>query len=179
MDLDVGCAEPMITIRPYTSADVIFARQHLSGPDAGDAVWFGYSSPRLQAAFDANGLLSPDSGRLIVDQDGEAVGSVEWSKDSWGPAGHSWCWEIGILLRKDARGRGIGTQAQALLRDYLFNHTRAERLQAITDVENIAEQRALEKAGFSQEGRVRSAQWRAGRWHDQYLYACIRSDWQR
>jgi len=35
---------------------------------------------------------------------------------------------------------------------------------------------ALEKAGFLREGRLRSAQWRAGTWHDQLLYACVRGD---
>lgn len=61
------------------------------------------------------------------------------------------------------------------MRDYLLDHTRAERIQATTDVSNIAEQRALDKAGFTREGRVRGAQWRAGAWHDQYLYAFLRS----
>ena len=41
---------------------------------------------------------------------------------------------------------------------------------------DLAEQRALEKAGFVQEGRVRGAQWRGGAWHDQLLYAVLRGD---
>lgn len=97
-----------------------------------------------------------------------------WFKDQWGPT--SWCWEIGISLRTDVRGRGTGSQAQVLLRDYLLDHTLAERIQATTDVQNVAEQRALDKAGFTREGRVRSAQWRAGAWHDQYLYSFVRSE---
>lgn len=161
----------MVSLRPYTADDVAFARAHLYGPHAGDLQWFGYSSPRLQADFEANGLLTPDGGRLVVDEGGEPVGSVQWFKDSWGPPRTSWCWEIGIVLRADARGRGLGTQGQVLLRDYLFAHT-----QASTDVENLAEQRALEKAGFMREGRLRSAQWRAGTWHDQLLYARVRGD---
>lgn len=166
----------MITLRPYTAADVTFARDHLYGPHAGELQWFGFGPPRLQAEFDANGLLTPDAGSLIVEDDGEAVGGVQWFKDNWGPPGTSWCWEIGISLRADVRGRGIGTQAQFLLRDYLLDHTRAERVQATTDVQNVAEQRSLEKAGFLREGRVRSAQWRGGSWHDQYIYAYVRSD---
>jgi RimJ/RimL family protein N-acetyltransferase len=68
----------------------------------------------------------------------------------------------------------VGTEAQRQIAEYLFLHTRAQRIQAYTDVENIAEQRALEKAGFAQEGVMRSAQWRAGRWHDQVMYSIIR-----
>lgn len=166
----------MVSLRPYTADDVAFARGHLYGPHAGELQWFGYSSPRLQADFEANGLLTADGGRLVVDEGGEPVGSVQWFKDSWGPPRTSWCWEIGIVLRAEVRGRGLGTQAQVLLRDYLFAHTQAQRIQASTDVENHAEQRALEKAGFLREGRLRSAQWRAGTWHDQLLYARVRGD---
>ncbi|GAB3618982.1 hypothetical protein GCM10027417_02420 [Glutamicibacter endophyticus] len=42
-------------------------------------------------------------------------------------------------------------------------------------VENIAEQRALEKLDFSREG---VAQWRAGQWHEQVLYSLLRPEWE-
>lgn len=165
----------MVLLRPFTSSDLAFVREHLAGPEHGEYTWFGWTPPKLQARFEADGLLGPDGGRLIIDDAGHPVGSVEHSKAHWGPT-ESWCWEIGIQLRADARGRGIGTRAQVLLRDYLFDHTRAERIQATTDIENRAEQRALEKAGFQREGVVRSAIWRAGAWHDQVLYAFLRSE---
>ena len=40
------------------------------------------------------------------------------------------------------------------------------RIEAETDVENLGAQRALEKAGFTREGVLRSAQWQRGGWHD-------------
>jgi RimJ/RimL family protein N-acetyltransferase len=43
-------------------------------------------------------------------------------------------------------------------------------------VENIAEQRALEAAGFQREGVTRGAQWRDGAYHDGILYAVLRAD---
>jgi hypothetical protein len=49
-----------------------------------------------------------------------------------------------------------------------------KRVQAFTDVENVAERRALENVGFVQEGVLRSAQWRQGSWHDQILYSIVR-----
>lgn len=52
----------------------------------------------------------------------------------------------------------------------------AQRLQAVTDAANIAEQKALERAGFTCEGRLRSAQWRSGAWHDQLIYSFLRND---
>lgn len=167
----------MVSLRPYRAEDVAVAQEQFYGLQAGELQWFGFSSAaQLLAEFQTNGLLTPDRGRFIVDSEGERVGGVQWFKEHWGPATTSWCWEIGISLRADARGRGVGTEAQVQLRDYLLDHTRSERIQATTDVQNIAEQRALDKAGFTREGRLRSAQWRAGSWHDQYLYAFVRGD---
>jgi [ribosomal protein S5]-alanine N-acetyltransferase len=43
-------------------------------------------------------------------------------------------------------------------------------------VENIAEQKALEKAGFRQEGLLRSAEFRAGQWRDGWIYSRLRGE---
>lgn len=101
---------------------------------------------------------------------------MHWFKSTWGRSDTSWCWSIAIGLLPEHRGNGIGAIAQRLLADYLFQHTRAERVQAWTDVRNIAEQKALDRAGFAREGLLRSAQWRGGQWHDQVLYARLRHD---
>ena len=44
----------------------------------------------------------------------------------------------------------------------------------MTDIENEAEQRSLEKAGFAREGVLRGSQYRAGGWHDLVVFARIR-----
>ena len=41
---------------------------------------------------------------------------------------------------------------------------------------NVAEQRALDKAGFTREGVLRHAQWRAGAFHDVVLFSRLRGD---
>lgn len=85
-------------------------------------------------------------------------------------------WTIGIALLPQWRRRGIGWRAQAMLCDYLLDHTPAQRIEAGTHPENIAEQKALEKAGFRLEGVVRAAEFRAGQWRDGYLYSRLRDD---
>jgi RimJ/RimL family protein N-acetyltransferase len=50
------------------------------------------------------------------------------------------------------------------------------RIEAQTDVDNVAEQRALEKAGFHREGVARGAQFRAGAYHDLVTYSRLRND---
>jgi RimJ/RimL family protein N-acetyltransferase len=61
------------------------------------------------------------------------------------------CLEIGALLFPEHRRHGVGTAAQRLLTEYLLATTLANRIQAITNVDNLAEQRALERIGFRRE----------------------------
>ena len=43
-------------------------------------------------------------------------------------------------------------------------------------MENLAEQRALERAGFTREGGLRHAQFRDGEFRDLVLYSRLRGD---
>ena len=49
------------------------------------------------------------------------------------------------------------------------------RVEASTDVENIAEQRSLEKAGLMREGVIRGAHFREGEYNDMVVYAITRA----
>jgi len=51
-----------------------------------------------------------------------------------------------------------------------------QRIEASTHEESTAEQRALEKAGFTLEGVLRAAEYRGGRWRDGYLCSRLRTD---
>jgi RimJ/RimL family protein N-acetyltransferase len=118
-----------------------------------------------------------EDGHLGIETGGQVVGSVGWHWVHWGPSQGSRCPMVGIWIARDARGRGVGAKAQSLVVDVLFRHTTANRIEAHTDVENIAEQRALEKAGFTREGVVRGGQWRDGAYRDGYLYSILRAEW--
>ena len=113
----------------------------------------------------------------MVDERDEVVGEVSWHRQRYrhGPNAASDCVMIGCELRRDHRGRGLGGSAQAELVRLLLAHTAVHRVEASTDVE-LAEQRALEKAGFVREGVARGAQWRDGAFHDLVTYAVLRSD---
>jgi RimJ/RimL family protein N-acetyltransferase len=94
----------------------------------------------------------------------------------YGPNPESSAYNFGIELIPEARGQGYGTEAQALLVDYLFANTDVHRVEASTDVSNLAEQRSLEKAGLRREGVTRGAQFRAGAYHDLIVFAMLRDD---
>jgi RimJ/RimL family protein N-acetyltransferase len=119
----------------------------------------------------------PDRGNLLVElDDGTLAGDVSYFAVFHGPNPGSRAFNVGIALLPEHRGRGHGAEAQRQLAAYLFAHTRVERLEASTDVENLAEQRALERAGFAREGILRHAQFRDGGFHDLVLYSRLRGD---
>jgi L-amino acid N-acyltransferase YncA len=75
--------------------------------------------------------------------------------------------------------RPAGNTAAKLQRQlmrYLFAHTPANRVEAGTEITNVGEQRALEKAGFTREGVLRGALFRDGQWHDCVFYGVLRDD---
>jgi RimJ/RimL family protein N-acetyltransferase len=136
---------------------------------------FGMPRRRLHEAI-AHEAAGADRGTLIIEADGEPVGTVSWRVVRYGPNPESAAWNIGINVIPAARGRGLGSAAQRLLAERLFATTPCNRIEAGTDVENIAEQRALEKAGFVREGALRGAQSRRGEYHDLVLYSRLRGD---
>ena len=89
---------------------------------------------------------------------------------------YSVAWEIGIILAPEHRGRGVGTTAQRLLAEYLFDTTLVHRLCAYTESDNVVERKSLERCGFRREGLLRQAGFRGGSWRDVVIYALLRSD---
>ena len=140
---------------------------------------FGIPPPRSTREALAKGPFRNErNGELIVERLARwpPIGAVSWHRVGYGPNEGSAAWNIGISLIPSERGRGYGAEAQRLLADYLFATTGFDRVEASTDVENIAEQRALEKAGFVREGLLRGAQERSGVRHDLVNYARLRTD---
>jgi RimJ/RimL family protein N-acetyltransferase len=135
------------------------------------------------------GSLPPEAwvdGRLRGERRGEffverradraIVGTISYHRVSYGPGERSGAWMIGIDLIPEGRGAGLGTEAQRILADWLFKTTPVNRVEASTDVDNVAEARALEKAGFTREGINRGAQFRAGAYHDLVIFSRLRDD---
>ena len=104
------------------------------------------------------------------------AGVVSWHQEAYGPTVGSFAWNIGIGLAETCRGHGVGSVAQRLVAEWLFASTPLDRVEASTDVDNVAERRSLEKAGFTLEGVLRGAQARADGVHDLVGYSLLRSD---
>jgi len=63
---------------------------------------------------------------------------------------------IGYWVAADARGRGVATNALRLVSRWALRELGLPRVELVTDPANVASQRVAEKAGFRQEGLLRS-----------------------
>ena len=165
-----------VTLRLVAEDDLPILDQLTQDPDAtGEFAWFGwYKVMRFRQWWADNRLISDDTGILMVVRGEDRLGFVTWHKVPSTPG--YYYWNIGIALLPEARGQGHGTEAQRLLARYLFAHTTVQRIEAGTEVGNVAEQRALEKAGFTREGVHRATNWRDGAYRDGVWYSMLRTD---
>ncbi|MBF6673254.1 GNAT family protein [Glutamicibacter sp. FBE19] len=173
---------PELTLRKLSSGDIDLIEENFQSLEgAGESQWFGFwDTQKLRTRLSHDQFIGGNDGALAICLGEQTIGKVDWfTVTSWGRANTSACWEIAIGIFAEHRGQGHGTQAQRLLADYLFAHYPRHRIQATTAAGNIAEQRSLEKAGFSREGVIRQSQWRHGRWHDQHIYSLLRHEFSR
>jgi len=195
-------AAGLARLRPVAERDLPLLERLPVDPEMGGPLaWYGYGDAgAIRRRFQQDGFLTEDYGRLMVDTPAgggaetggrdaggrdaggpdagglETVGLVSWNAVTHGPPAAARCWNVGIVLLPEARNRGIGTAAQRALAAYLFEVTPVMRLEATTLVGNVAERRALEKAGFTAEGVLRSATFVGGAWRDVAIYSRLRTD---
>lgn len=165
-----------LALRPVYEDDLPVLEALTQDPEtAGEFALFGWFDPgRYRRRWAENGLIGVDGGTLMVVRGEERLGFLTWHRRPTTPA--AYCWTMGIAMLPEARGHGHGTEAHRLLARYLFAHTTVHRIEADTEVDNIAEQKALEKAGFSREGVMRGIGWRDGAWRDGVTYSLLRTD---
>jgi RimJ/RimL family protein N-acetyltransferase len=167
-----------VRLRDLAPADADIVDAWNAAPERSEFNDFGEPPSPLQREVLAHGpMRNEHNGMLLVETvAGVAIGTVGWHKVRYGPNPESDAWNIGIELEPGSRGRGFGTEAQRELAIYLFDTTDVNRVEASTDVDNLAEQRSLEKAGYTREGIQRGSQFRAGGYHDLVTYARLRDD---
>jgi RimJ/RimL family protein N-acetyltransferase len=164
---------PALRLREFGAGDGPL-RGQLARPEvAGE--WDSFDDPPEEM------LTAPSyGGRALVIElaGGTAAGVVSFIRVPYGPNARSLAYRIGVTVLPAYRNRGIGAAAQRRLAEELLAGSDANRVEADTDIGNLPEQRALERAGFTREGVIRGAQWRRGQWHDRVLYSLLRADCQ-
>lgn len=144
---------PGLVLRPLTVADA----QALFAAHADPEVHQYWSSgPHKSAEETARYItetLEMKGARVwaITERGGEALGRVALFELRDGVG------EFGLLLRREAQGRGLASKALALIEAYAFTDLAMHRLCADADPDNTASISLFLRAGFQREGLLRGA----------------------
>ena len=158
-----------LTIRPVEERDLAFLQlAQTQGMRGSFQEAQMESMARLRSQWEKDGMLGEQFQMLMVELEGQPVGFVTAFFVREGMV------RVGIQLYENCRGQRVGSRAFALLRDYLLENFPLVRLEADTDVDNIAAQKMLERCGFRAEGVLRKYRFHHGSYHDSYLYSYIR-----
>ena len=112
------------------------------------------------------GIWAPDESELYG---GISIHAFDWKV----PMG-----EIGYFLHKDARGRGIATDALRLLTGLGMQTVGLNRMWATCDAANEGSWRLLERAGYKREGHFRSERRNPqGNLRDTFAYGMLAREW--
>ena len=82
--------------------------------------------------------------------------------------------EIGYWIGEPFWGKGVATQAIALMTQYGFEELHLERIYAGVFEYNLASMKALEKNGYRKEGIFRRSVIKNGQVYDEHRYAKLR-----
>ena len=86
--------------------------------------------------------------------------------------------EFGIMIGEvDQWGRGYAAEAARLIINYGFSQLGMHRIFLQVHSHNERAQRAYEKVGFKQEGRMRESYFRNGRYYDTLIMSMLEAEW--
>jgi RimJ/RimL family protein N-acetyltransferase len=97
------------------------------------------------------GEVAADERSFAITLDRDVVGGIGVHVNSHGYRGTAGYW-----VAAWARGRGVCTRALRLLSRWALEELGLQRLDLITDPDNVASQRVAEKVGFRREGILRA-----------------------
>jgi RimJ/RimL family protein N-acetyltransferase len=112
----------------------------------------------------------PEPTHWAIEVDGQAVGGIGviFGEGVFARSGR-----FGYWLGEAYWGRGIMTQAVAIVAPYVMSRFRLVRLDAPVFAWNPASMRVLEKCGFVKEGIASASVFKDGELIDQVLYARV------
>jgi RimJ/RimL family protein N-acetyltransferase len=141
-----------LVLRPWTEADIDAIVAGCNDPDV--AHWIPtipHPYTREDALAFIRGEVTPDHTALAIELDGHVVGGIGMGLNS-----HGYRATMGYWMATGMREQGICTRALRLLSRHALVDLEVQRVDLITDPENVASQRVAEKVGFRREGVMRA-----------------------
>jgi RimJ/RimL family protein N-acetyltransferase len=165
-------------VRPWLSSDADSLVEHANNINVARQLRDRFPHPYTRKdakAFLSHASARSDPGNLAIEVDGKAVGGVGYVP---GQDVERFSAEIGYWLGEAFWGRGIVTEAVALVTAHAFDQLNFLRLFALPFADNPGSIRVLEKAGYVREGLLRASSVKHGVPKDQFMYAKVNDRWQ-
>jgi RimJ/RimL family protein N-acetyltransferase len=147
-----------LVLRPWTEGDVpalVAACNDLEIAKWMPVIPSPYTEADAQAFIGGRSRSVPEytvaENSFAITVDGSLAGAIGMSVNSMNYRGR-----IGYWVAASARGRGVCTRALRLLSRWGLDELELQRLDLITDPDNVASQRVAEKVGFQREGVLRA-----------------------
>lgn len=112
---------------------------------------------------------------IEVKASGEMIGDLYLNMPADEPAQA----QIGFTLAPEHQGNGFATEAVETLLDYVFGALDKQRVTALTFARNDRSVALLERVRMRREAHHVQSSRLEGAWVDDYVYAILRSEWQR
>jgi RimJ/RimL family protein N-acetyltransferase len=162
-------------LRPWNAGDLPSLMQYANNWEIAKYMADGFPHPYSKQDGEAFIQLasSQDPIHLMaIEVGGEACGGIGLHPQS---DIHIRNAELGYWLAQPFWGQGIMTRAIREMVAYGFEHFDVDRIFARPFGSNIGSQKALEKAGFTLEGRFSRTIWKKDRYEDECIYAVRRA----
>ncbi len=170
-----------LTIRPFTNEDIPLLLEAVLESQSELSLWMPWCHPAysihdtekfVRTRADA-WAKDEDYSFAIVDAETDCFfGTVSINRiireDQVG--------NIGYWIRTSETRNGLGSTAARMVADFGLNEAKLTRLEILTSVNNIASQRAAEKAGARREGVLRKRLLLCGQAHDAVVFSFIADD---
>lgn len=168
-----------IYLRPLELTDEPLLRRWVNDPDNWKTLgrYLPVNEPQEREFIE--GLYKPGECialGIVVRQDDRLIGITGLHRVNAANRAAS----LGLLIGDPAfQSRGFGTEATRLMVRYGFAELNLNRIALTVYASNQRAIRAYRRAGFVEEGRLRQAFYRNGRYHDELCFAMLRSGWER
>jgi RimJ/RimL family protein N-acetyltransferase len=168
----------IVTLRPMERADIPrlweFAQDMELGLVTG-ADGRPTSLAAIEHMYDAQWAdPSADAVRWAIEAHDLLIGGAELTQIDW----RNRSADLAVWIGDRAyRQRGCGSDAMRVALNYAFKLLGLNRVNYLSAAPNAAAVQAYKRVGFQEEGRMRQAIYRDGRYHDVVLLGVLRDEW--
>jgi RimJ/RimL family protein N-acetyltransferase len=170
-----------LLLRPYAAGDVdaLYAYHRLP-----EVTRYLETEPRSRA--DVQALVAQRSRVRALTIEGQAlclVAELASTREVVGDCVLFWRsrehqrGEIGYIFDPAYQGRGLATEAAAMLLRLGFEGLGLHRIVARCDARNTASARVMERNGMRREAHFVQIEFLKGEWADELIYAILHSEW--